>query len=328
MESAMGRSGMIAPNSSHTLQVGPEQNSMRLDKFVGTQFPLYSRTFFQQLINEQCISLNGHQISKPSIRLKEGDRITIQFPPERKTKPVDLSHADLGVTIIHKHEHFLIINKPAGLLVHASSSASTAITLVDWLVANYAEIAHVGYIDRPGIVHRLDKDTSGLMVIPRTQYAHAYFGALFKNREIHKTYLAIVHGHPPKMGTIDLAITRNHIARHKMAAVDPDAYLHNNTSTVRPAITHYQVLEYFDEHALIQAKPVTGRTHQIRVHCASIGHPLVGDPIYGKKSNLIKRQTLHAHAITFAFDGQQHTFSSQPPEDFEKVAKLLHEKKV
>ena len=319
---------MIAPNSTVRLLVTSEQNSLRLDKFVGTQFPLYSRTFFQRLIDEKCISINGKPVSKPSIHIKTGDAVTIKFPPERTIEPVNLEQQDLGVVIAYKHEHFLIIDKPAGLLVHAASSASTAITLVDWLLAHYQEIAHVGYIDRPGIVHRLDKDTSGLMVIPRTQYAHKYFGELFKNREIHKTYLAVVQGHPPKEGTIDLSITRNQVTRHKMAAVEPDAYRHNTSSTVRPAVTHYQVLEYFEEHALVQAKPVTGRTHQIRVHFASIGHPLEGDPVYGKKSKLIKRQALHAHAISFLFNDLEHNYNVQPPEDFEKLTKLLREKKV
>ncbi len=328
MKNKMEKPGMISPNSTVTLLVTSEQHALRLDKFMGSQFPLYSRTFFQRLIDENCVSVNEHQVSKPSVRLKQGDQVSITFPPERTIEPVNLHQEDLGVSIVYKHEQFLIINKPAGLLVHACSSASTAVTLVDWLLSNYQEIAHVGYIDRPGIVHRLDKDTSGLMVIPRTQFAHKYFGALFKDREIHKTYLAVVHGHPPKTGTIELSITRNQVARHKMAAVEPDAYLHNNTSTVRPAVTHYQVLEYFEEYALIEAKPVTGRTHQIRVHFTGIGHPLVGDPIYGKKSKLIKRQTLHAHAINFPFDGQEHNYSAQPPEDFENLVKLLREKKV
>jgi 23S rRNA pseudouridine1911/1915/1917 synthase len=328
MEHKMERLELISPNSIHVLSVTPESHNIRLDKFVGLQFPLYSRTFFQRLIDEQAINLNGQLVSKPSIRVKTGDAITIKFPPERTTEPIPLANQELGIQIIYKHEHFLIIDKPAGLLVHASSSASTAITLVDWLLAHYKEIAHVGYIDRPGIVHRLDKDTSGVMVIPRTQYAHKYFGALFKDRKIHKTYLAIVHGHPEKSGTIDLAITRNQTARHKMAAVEPDAYLHNHISAVRMAVTHYQVLEYFEEHALVQAKPITGRTHQIRVHMAGIGHPLVGDQIYGKKSKAIKRQALHAHAITFEFDGQQHCFKVEPPEDFKKLAELLHEKKA
>ena len=136
------------------------------------------------------------------------------------------------------------------------------------------------HVDRPGIVHRLDKDTSGLMVVPRTHYAHKYFSTLFRDRQIHKTYYAVVHGHPDAQGTIDFSVGRHPEQRTKMHAFPHD---YRQDLPMRSAVTHYTVLEYFADSALVELKPVTGRTHQIRVHCTALGHPLIGDPVYGTK---------------------------------------------
>ena len=172
---------------------------------------------------------------------------------------------------------------------------------------NFAIFNHVGTVDRPGIVHRLDRDTSGLMIIPRTNEAHASMTDMFKDRKIQKTYLAIVMGHPPESGTIDLYVGRHPSMRNKM---------HHFTALTkqassRTALTHYEVIQYYDDFSLVKVKPVTGRTHQIRVHFAAIGHPLLADPLYGRKSKLSKRHALHAHQLEFEYKSKSYCFTSQ-----------------
>jgi 23S rRNA pseudouridine1911/1915/1917 synthase len=164
----------------------------------------------------------------------------------------------------------------------------------------------VGEDDRPGIVHRLDKDTSGLLILARTPYAHKVFTGLFADRKIHKTYLALVVGTPPRKGDITIQIDRHPTLRTRMAAV---------THSGRPAHTFYTTLEQYPASALLKLNPTTGRTHQIRVHCAHIGHALVGDSVYGTRSPHIARHALHAHRLVFTFDGIDHVIESPMPQD-------------
>jgi 23S rRNA pseudouridine1911/1915/1917 synthase len=175
----------------------------------------------------------------------------------------------------------------------------------------------VGAQDRPGIIHRLDKDTSGLMIIPRTHHAYNTFGSLFRNRTIHKTYYALVQGHPPKEGFIDLSIGRHPHIRVKMATFDKEKTAHyiKKGYRIRTAFTHYRVIKYFTDYALVEFKPTTGRTHQIRVHASAIGHPIIGDETYGSSSVLIQRQALHAAKLQFQFDNEQFSFSINLPDD-------------
>lgn len=326
---------LFPPNSTFSFHVTAIDLPIRLDKYLCSQFPGYSRNFFQQLITDQFVSLNGTITTKQSTMLKSDDTITITFPPLRKIEPATIASTiaekNLDIKVLFKHDHFLIIYKPANLLVHRPSTVSTAITLVDWLLLTYPHLINIGYSDRPGIIHRLDKDTSGILIISRTPYAHATFSAMFKNRLIQKTYLAVVQGHPPSDGTIDLPIGRSTINRKKMATFPPytssphNASLKNNSThgTIRNACTKYRVLEYFKDCSLIEAQPITGRTHQIRVHLATLGHPIVGDPVYGHKSKSIKRQALHAQAISFTFDGTPFSFSNDVPDDFKSLLTTL-----
>ena len=220
---------------------------------------------------------------------------------------------------MHEDPDFYIIEKPAGLMVHRPSTSSVELTLIDWLVHQVPEIINIGHPERPGIVHRLDKNTTGLLIVPRTSRAHMLFSDLFKNRDIKKTYLAVVRGHPEKEGTIELPIGRDPITRNKMTV---------NGIEAREAVTRYKVLTYFENAALVEIYPVTGRTHQIRVHFKAIGHPLLGDQLYGTRSPLIKRHALHATQLTFDFKGKPYTFTSTPPQDFElllsKLKKIAH----
>jgi 23S rRNA pseudouridine1911/1915/1917 synthase len=197
----------------YTVTVEAASAGQRIDSLLASQLPKYSRTFFQRLIDKGLVTVNNKPC-KASYAVKANDTITIEIPPARYVPQVLSKKAQeaveqLPITIIHEEPEFIIINKPAGLIVHKPSASSEAITLVDWLLYRYPELADVGNEQRPGIVHRLDKDTSGLMIIAKTPFAHKTFSDMFKNRAIKKTYRAVVEGHPKKKGSIDLAIGRD-----------------------------------------------------------------------------------------------------------------------
>lgn len=335
MENQAKTSGLIMPNSTYTLPVTQEYGSSRIDKFITAQFPLYSRTFFQHLMSNQLVTLNGQPVTKPSIVIKPSDIVKISFPEKKDREVITAQVNKMGIEIVYTHEHFYIVFKPAGILMHPTEGNNMNPTLMDWLLTNHQELAHVGPIDRPGIVHRLDKDTSGLIVVPRTNYAHTIFGALFKNRKIQKTYCAVVQGIPPQEGTIDYAIGRHPVQRKKMTAYPSSSYASQSPSqlqrqlspsTLRSATTHFTCAQVFEDAALIWAKPITGRTHQIRVHLAALGHPLIGDELYGQESSLISRQALHSFSISFEFEGKQYSFEHEPPQDFNELVTHLKNK--
>ncbi len=319
----------------HTFTVEESHKGHRIDKFLSQVLPSYSRSFFQQLIDTGNITLNNRIATKASSTLKSGDVLTITIPEPEKRPLYNPIKGHLGIEILYTHEHFFIINKPAGLLVHQTEVLTQEPTIVDWLLSHHQELQGVGTglstANRPGIVHRLDKDTSGLLIIARTNYAHLLFSDMFKKRTISKTYLALVHGHPPASGTIDLSIGRHPAHRKKMTTFIPDAahalattpHAARSHNTTRNATTTYTVKTYFNQHALIEATPLTGRTHQIRVHCAAIGHPLVGDSLYGTPSKLINRHALHATALSFTFAGQHFNITKDAPEDFKRLIELV-----
>jgi 23S rRNA pseudouridine1911/1915/1917 synthase len=311
---------MIAPNSIFSY-IFDSNEEMRLDKFLSIQFPAHSRTFLQQLIHNNCVTINGAHQQKASWKLKENDKITVHFPEARNIQPASKKNPNIEMDIIHKDEHFMVLNKPANLAVHPTNKEDPQFTLVDWLLLNFPEIGNLGFTERPGIIHRLDKDTSGIIIIALSNHGQATFGKMFQNRTISKTYKAIVHGAPPASGTIEAAIGRNKYNKTKMA-VPPDI-----AGPERDAITHYKVIEYFDNHALLELKPVTGRTHQIRIHLASIGHPILGDKVYGEASKLISRQALHAFSISFEFNNKKSELIAPLSEDIEKTVIELRSKK-
>jgi len=314
------------------LSVPENTHNLRIDQFIASQFAEYSRSFFKKLITKKSILLNGIPIKKAGVIVKSGDIVSILVPskPNKKLQKQELlesyesKNSELkNVTILYAHEHFLVIHKPASLTVHKPHAHSDEITLCDWILAHHEEIAHIGLIDRPGIVHRIDKNTSGLLIIARTNYAHTVFSKLFKDRMIHKTYLAFVKGHPDKQGTIKLAIGRDPVTKTKMIALETSDYRSTRIPKMRDAITHYQVKEYFDTYSLLEIQLITGRTHQIRAHFSAIGHPLVGDTVYGgPESPHIERQALHAHSISFIFDEQEFSFSCPIPADMQSLIKI------
>ena len=317
----MEKEGLIAPNSIFTFTRQHGEEVMRIDRYLTQQFPLYSRSFFKKLIEEGFIAVNEIVTLKQSTPVNPLDTIHVRFPSERIVESDAVCARNLNVEVLYTHEHFFIISKPAGLIVHPPTTKSMAVTLVDWLLVYHNDIKDVGYVDRPGIVHRLDKETSGIMVIPRTNNAHGFFSNQFEHRLISKKYIALVQGHPQKTGTVSLPIGRHPIQRTKMYAFPEDeAAIHRGPK--RSATTHYTVLEYFAQSALVEVAPITGRTHQIRTHFAAIGHSIIGDPVYGCKSKQIKRQALHAHSLSFTFMDIAYTFSAPLPEDFQKLIVL------
>jgi 23S rRNA pseudouridine1911/1915/1917 synthase len=309
---------LVEPGSAFHFTVQKEDSGKRIDLFLSQQFPLYSRSFLQNCIAKGAVTLNQQLVHKGGSQVKEGDQVHITFPSAPDKQEFDALIEGISIPIIYTHDHFLIINKPAGLTVHRSHTNSQEPTLIDWLTKHFQDIRHVGSIDRPGIVHRLDKDTSGLMIIARTNYGHTVFSQLFKQRNIKKTYWALVHGAPAiKEGTINLSIARHPVERHKMTTTA--AFAHK----ARQATTSYTVLRSSAQASFVHAYPITGRTHQIRVHFAALGHPLLGDAIYGKKSSVIARHALHAYSLQFTFDHKEYTFYAPIPDDFHNALKQL-----
>lgn len=299
--------------------VGAENIGKRIDKFLAEEFFLYSRGEISEKIKVGEVLLNGKTV-KPSYKLAEGDKIEIEnFSNEEKKL---LPDQKIELEIIFENKEFLIINKPAGLQVHPGNSRQTS-TLASALLVKYPEIVdvHDGGVDaylRPGIVHRLDKDTSGVMVIAKKLDTFKQLKKIFKDREIEKKYLAIVDGIVDnKNGIIEKPLARS-------AGFSKQLIARANTRTkIREAVTNYEVLRQYEKFALLEVVPKTGRMHQIRVHLASIGHPIVGDVVYGKNlqlknSNLkVKRQLLHAKKLAFDLDGNSYDFEAEIPKDFE-----------
>lgn len=311
----METKSLILPGTKTSIIVDNISASSRIDIFLVAKFPGMSRTFFQKLIDDKNIELNGQKVTKSSTPIKENDEIYIELP-ESKYALEDIDYKSLNVELVYEHAHFLIVYKPAGLIVHAPTEESKIPTLVDWIKYYFSEISSIGEKDRPGIVHRLDKDTSGLLIIARNDYAHNMFSKLFKERSIKKTYYAIANGHSEKSGTIDFNIIRHPVLRNKMM----HTVVHG-----RDAVTHFKTEKYFTinnkEFSLIKLNPVTGRTHQIRVHLAAIGHSILADSIYGEvnASKLISRQALHAYSLDFEFEGQKFNFVKELPQDMQTV---------
>lgn len=318
--------GHIAPESTFSFTVAENSSPCRIDRYMTTLFPDYSRTYFQHIIDNGGITINNTPAKKPSVLVHPTNTVTIQFPAQQTASLNTILDETTGVSIIAITEHFMIIHKPAHLLVHPTSTTSSAISLTDWIRHHHNDITLVGPHDRPGIIHRLDKETSGIMIITRTNYAHNIIGGLFRNRKIQKTYKAVVDGHPPMEGTITLAIGRDPMNPIKMRTFEQEYISADGMvggTKARHAKTEYKVLERFKDTSLIEVKPTTGRTHQIRVHMKAIGHPVIGDQLYGKKSQLINRQALHAESLSFMFEETSYSFTDELPNDFQQLLTLL-----
>ena len=270
--------------------VGGNPDPSRLDAWLAQQPELsatgLSRSRLQALAADGLITVNG-TVARAARRIRPFDAVTVRVPPARS--PADLIPQDIAVPAVYEDEHLIVVDKPAGLAVHPGPGHPDG-TLVNALLARCPDIRGIGGELRPGIVHRLDLDTSGLMVVAKTQTAHQGLTEQLKNREFRKEYLAVAVGMvTPESGTIDAPIARDPRHRQRMA-VDAGG---------RAARTHYETLEELERHTLLNLVLETGRTHQIRVHLAYLGYPLLGDAVYGKSSDLTKRQFLHAARLGF-----------------------------
>jgi 23S rRNA pseudouridine1911/1915/1917 synthase len=299
------------PNQKiRTFQFNSAVPNTRLDKYLTQVMPQFSRAYLQRLIVQGCILING-QRTKASQTLNEADRITVKLP-SLPTHPLAES---IPLTIIYEDNDILVIDKPAGLTVHPAPGHSSH-TLVNAILARYPSLAMSNELIRPGIVHRLDKDTSGLIVIAKNDAAREYIAAQFKSRAVTKGYLVLVKGRlSPEQGIIEAPIGRDPHSRRRMAIIEAG----------KEASTLYKVRKYLDDYTLVEVIPLTGRTHQIRIHLSAIGYPVVGDPIYGVKSAHLDRQFVHAYRLGFRLPSteQYQEFSSPLPVDLKQALEYL-----
>lgn len=294
-----------------TLLVDFLATGSRVDAFLATQFPDLSRSYFQRLVELQAIRLNDKLVLKSSQKVKKDDVLVVAFP---LPKTSELKPMNIPLTVVDEQPDFLVLNKEPGILVHPPAEDLDEPSLVHALLYRYQQLPSTDAYERPGIVHRLDRDTSGIILIARTLEGQIGLSALFKDRLMHKEYLAIVKGEPPKKGTINKPIGRHQIHRHKMGIGGLDA---------REALSHFEVIEYFNGAALVKVHIVTGRTHQIRVHMASLGHPVLGDSLYGVAHKGIARQALHAAFCRFTYREKNYSYASSLPEDMQNLLELL-----
>ncbi|MDO8670098.1 MAG: RluA family pseudouridine synthase [Dehalococcoidia bacterium] len=286
--------------------------SPRLDRYLAEHLAERSRSYIHHLIEEGHVRLNN-KIAKPSQRLSPGDEIVVEIPAARPTtaEPEDIPYAE-----VFEDADLVIVDKPPGLVVHPAAGHEHG-TLVNALLGRHPDLTGIAGTVRPGIVHRLDKDTSGLMVVAKNDRAHHSLSRQIKDRQVLKRYITLVTGLvSPDEGTIDAPIGRD-LRNRKRMAISPSG---------RPARTHYRVLKSYDgDFTLVEATLETGRTHQIRVHFAAIGHPVVGDAVYGQKSPLVPRQFLHATTLGFRLPniGEWAEFTSPLPPDLRQVLEAL-----
>lgn len=290
---------------------------MRLDQAIVQRVPDVSRAQVQRLIKTGEVTVNGRP-TRPAYRVEAGDQIVIRLPdePEQAIRP-----EAIPLDILYEDASLLVINKPAGMVVHPAYGHTSG-TLVNALLAHCPQIADVGGIERAGIVHRLDRDTSGILLVAKDIGTHAELQRQFKRRQVVKAYLALVEGDvQPSEGIIDAPVGRDKRQRQRMAVVH----------TGREATTSYRVKERFPHHTLLEVRPHTGRTHQVRVHLAWLGHPVVGDRVYGFRHQrlLPERLFLHAWRIRFTHPTteEEMSFEAPLPAELEAVLKRLRASK-
>ena len=294
---------------------------VRLDKALADASGL-SRERVKALIAEGFVNVGGKRLASPSAKLEAPAPFSVEVPPAAEA---EAAPEDIPLDIVFEDEHLVVVDKPAGMVVHPAAGNYSG-TLVNALLHHCrGQLSGIGGVARPGIVHRIDKDTSGLLVVAKSDEAHEGLAKQFADHSIHRRYLAVCSGAPrPTSGTIDQRIGRSDADRKKMAVLPGDS------KRGKTAVTHYRTLQALKGASLIECRLETGRTHQIRVHCASIGHPLLGDPIYGRISRdlrqLLKdigfaRQALHAAELGFLHPvtGAEVKFASPLPADMQEL---------
>ncbi len=287
----------------------------RLDKFLSAVLPDQSRSYLQKIIKDGSVLVNG-KAQKASYRMEDQDEVLVDLP---ELKEPEIEAENIPLDILYEDDDLLMVNKPKGMVVHPSAGHLTG-TLVNAVMYHCKDrLSGINGVMRPGIVHRIDMDTTGVLVICKNDKAHNHVAAQLKEHSITRKYRAIVHGViKEEEGTVDASIGRHPVERKKMAA---------GVKNGKRAVTHYRVLQRFRNHTYIECQLETGRTHQIRVHMASIGHPLLGDTVYGPAKNPLhlQGQTLHAQVLGLIHPstGEYLEVEAPLPEYFEKLLKSL-----
>jgi 23S rRNA pseudouridine1911/1915/1917 synthase len=325
---------------THRLTVPPERAGERLDRYLSGVLPGLSRARIQQLISEGYVSLRDAE-ARPSARLKGNEEITVSIPPPR---PVDLVPENRPVTVLFEDGHLMVVEKQAGMVVHPSPGHDAG-TLVHALLSRTGSLSGIGGVERPGIVHRLDRDTSGIIVVAKDDLSHRALSSQLAAHRMDRRYRGIVWGRPPRAeGEIRTRVGRHPVHRKKMAvfpvgpprisrtgtAAGPGDASHGGKGGRRIAITRYRCLESFGDFSLLEFRLTTGRTHQVRLHCAHLSCPIVGDDVYGRPRKIVlgrgkgavsvtvPRFLLHAFHLGFVHPrtGQQMAFTVPDPPEF------------
>jgi len=302
----------------HEWEISQEYAGERLDKFISSMEEEWSRTRVQEWIERSLVQVNGKP-KKGNYRLKPGDRIEVEVPP---VEELEVEPEEIPLDIRYEDEDVIVVNKPRGMVVHPGAGNETG-TLVNALLFHcQGELSGIGGVARPGIVHRIDKDTSGLIMVAKNDVAHQSLVAQLKEHSVERIYIALCHGIiPHQHGTVEAPIGRDPHHRQRMAVTPKNS---------KHAVTHFTVLERFRDTTLIECRLETGRTHQIRVHMKYIGFPLVGDPVYGpkKRETSIEGQALHAQVIGFTHPrtGERIRISSELPEDMASLIERIRKK--
>ena len=302
---------MSIPAGTKVSTLQATEPGARLDIYLAKEYPELSRSHVQKLIKQGLVLINGCE-ARASQKLNTGDRIHVSLPPPQPGFP---TAEPIPLDIVYEDDDLLVVNKPPGLVVHPASGHSSH-TLVNAILAHYPGLADIGDSMRPGIVHRLDKDTSGLIIIAKNIAAQKNLIAQFKARLTTKGYLVLARGKlTPAQGIIEAPVGRDPDNRKRMAVVEGG----------REARTRYQVKEYLGNYTLLEITTETGRTHQIRVHLSAIGYPVIGDPVYGVRSSYLKRQFVHAYHLGFRLPstGEYQGFSCELALDLKQALELI-----
>jgi 23S rRNA pseudouridine1911/1915/1917 synthase len=293
-----------------------KQTNQRLDKFLTENLPEFSRSRIQGLIADGFVEVDGRTAKKSGQSLESGSALTVRIPPP---VPTDLIPEQIPLDIVYENDDLLVVNKPAGMVVHPAVGHASG-TLVNAVLGYDPDIEGIGGEERPGVVHRLDKDTSGLILLAKNERAHRWLQDQFRLRKVQKTYLALVDGSPPTpSGRVEAHIGRDTKNRKRMAVV--------TASRGREAVSEFKTLESFKHHTLLEFYPLTGRTHQIRLHCAFLKCPIVGDAVYGRKNVSIEigRHFLHASRLKIVLPNEKepNIFIAPLPDELTTVLELL-----
>lgn len=297
---------------------GEDGNAERIDRYLAERCPDFSRSYLQKLLKEQAVSVNGKAV-KANYKVQSRDRIILEIPEAEKA---DILPEDIPLDILYEDDYLLVVNKPKGMVVHPSAGHMEG-TLVNAVMAHCGDhLSGINGVLRPGIVHRIDKDTTGALLVCKDDAVHRDLAEQLKEHSIKRRYRAVVWGNLKEdQGTVEGPIGRHPIDRKKMAV---------NYKNGKDAVTHYQVLERFGQYTYIECRLETGRTHQIRVHMASIGHPLLGDSVYGPSKNpwKLQGQTLHAMVLGFRHPvrGEYMEFTAPLPEYFSELLDKLRKR--